>query len=106
MTSISFIYRLHNQSKAFYGKIHLRSVSDEHNGLDNVVRNVLFEGINAYRATKKLGPITEKGQLQVGVLSMMNQHTDHCSNEERNCFDFYATEKNDKITYYVNGREI
>lgn len=106
MATIAFIYRLHNQSKAFYGKIHLRSVSDEHKGLDNVVRGVLFEGINTYRSTKKLAPITEKSQLQVGVLSMLNHHTDHCSEEERNCFDFYATEQDDKMTYYVNGREI
>jgi hypothetical protein len=106
MTSIAFIYRLHNQSKAFYGKIHLRSISDEHNGLDNVVRNVLFEGINAYRTTKKLALLAERTTLQVGVLSMLNQHVNHCSEEERTCFDFYATQQDDKMTYYVNGREI
>jgi hypothetical protein len=105
MSAITFIYRLHTQSKAFYGKILLPSVSDDHKGLDNVVRSILLEGINAYRVTKKMTPIAEESQLQVGVLSLMNQQTEHNSEEERNCFDFYAVQR-DKMTYYVNGREI
>jgi hypothetical protein len=106
MATITFIYRLYNQSKAFYGKVNLSVLSDNHEGLDNVVRAILLEGINAYRAMKKMSALPEDAKLQVGVLSRLTLPNDYSSDQEESCFDFYAKQQEGSTIYYVNGRKI
>jgi hypothetical protein len=106
MSAITFIYRLHNQSKAFYGKVNLCTLSDDHKGLDHEVRIILMEGINAYRAMKKMTALPDDAKLQVGILSRLTLSQDHSSDQEVSCFDFYAKQQEGNNIYYVNGRKI
>lgn len=107
MATITFLYRLHSQAKAFYGKIILPSIPDQHKGLDTIVRSIVFEGINLYRTAKKLNPLTDSSTLSIGVLSLMNQHIEHCTTQEISCFDFYYIQSNNETgKYYINGKEL
>ena len=107
MASITFIYRIHNQSKAFYGKLVKPTLSDDHEGIDREVRNYVLSGLNAYRKQKNMAPFADGSKLQIGILGMMNGNIYFCTHDERTCFDFYAREQEQgRVHYYINGREI
>ena len=52
MSFITFIYRIENSDKVFYGKYVCDYVSDDHEGLDNEIKSIVIDGINAYRIQK------------------------------------------------------
>ena len=90
----------------YYGKIRLRSVADEHAGLDHVIRPIVLTGIRAYRAAKGYTDLRDS-EIQVGVLGLSNWHLEHCSDTERDAFDFYAVQQdNDSLLYWMNGQEV
>ena len=90
----------------YYGKIRLRSVADEHAGLDRVIRPIVLTGIRAYRAAKGYTDLRDS-EIQVGVLGLSNWHLEHCSDTERDAFDFYAVQQdNDSLLYWMNGQEV
>lgn len=106
MATITFLYRLRPRSFVYYGKIRLRSVADEHAGLDRVIRPVVLEGIRAYRAAKGYTDLKDS-EIQVGVIGLSNWHMEHCSEAEREAFDFYAVQQdNGSLRYWMNGQEV
>jgi len=52
MPFITFIYRIENTEKIFYGKYICDSVSDNYEGLDIEIKPVVINGINEYRNQK------------------------------------------------------
>ncbi len=107
MPFITFIYRIENNKKLFYGKYICESISDDHEGLDSEIEPILVDGINAYRKQKGLAKLNKK--IFIGVLSFC---TSDCipiysSDNEIKCFDFYYEEFIcEKNKTYVNGKLI
>jgi len=105
MPFITFIYRIGNNNKVFYGKYVCDYISDDHDGLDNEIKDIVNYGINEYR--KQMGIKVKK--IRIGILSL-SQHDcipTYSSDAEIKCFDFYHkthTLKNDET--YVNGKRI
>lgn len=103
MPFISFIYKVGNNSKTYYGKYCDESFSDDHDGLDTVVRYDLIRGINEYRKQNNMPEL--KSKIIIGVLSFS---TNRCiptfsTKNEIKCFDFYH-DYDKKI--YINGKKI
>ena len=101
MCFITFIYRIENNDKTFYGKFVCNYVSDDHEGLDLEVKPTVIYGINEYRKQKNLEELQEN--VYVGILSFSTNKyiPTYSSDEEIQCFDFYCDLAN-KI--YVNGK--
>lgn len=107
MPFITFIYRIGNNNKVYYGKYVCDYISDDHDGLDNEIKYILNCGINEYRQQKGFIKINKK--ISIGILSLcVNDYIPtYSSDAEINCFDFYHksyTLKNDET--YVNGKQI
>jgi hypothetical protein len=104
---MTFIYRIKNSKKTFYGKFITDYVSDDHEGLDIEMKHYLITGINAYRKQKNRKALTES-QISIGVMSFSS--SSHIplfsSNEEVKCFDYYSEQNTDKGTHeiYINGK--
>lgn len=106
MATITFLYRLRPRSFVYYGKIRLRTVSDEHAGLDRVIRPIVLAGIHSYRAAKGYTDLKDS-EIQIGILGLSNWHMEHCSDAERDAFDFYAVQQaDDSLSYWMNGQEV
>ncbi len=101
MPFITFIYKVIN--KTYYGKYCFDYISDDHEGLDTIVQNVLLQGLNEYRKKKNIQAL--KSSVMVGILSFSSNDTipTYSTENEIKCFDFYY-ENYDKI--YVNGKLI
>ena len=106
MTTITFLYRLRPRSFVYYGKIRLRTVAEEHAGLDRVIRPIVLAGIHAYRAEKGYTDLKDS-EIQVGVLGLSQWNMVHCSEAERDAFDFYAVQLEDgSFQHWMNGQEV
>ena len=103
MPFITFIYRIENNDKTFYGKFVCNYVSDDHEGLDLEVKPTVIYGINKYRKQKNLEELKEN--VYVGVLSFSTNRyiPTYSSDEEIQCFDFYCDLANN---IYVNGQKV
>ena len=101
MPFITFIYKVTN--KTYYGKYCFDYISDDHEGLDTIVQNVLLQGLNEYRKKKNIQAL--KSSVMVGILSFSSNDTipTYSTENEIKCFDFYY-ENYDKI--YINGKRI
>ncbi len=106
MTFITFIYKIGNNNKTYYGKYITDYISDDHNGLDTEVMSYLVDGINKYRQKKALSKLHSK--INIGILSFSsNKYIPvYSSDNEINCFDFYCIEENNKKTIYINGKQV
>jgi hypothetical protein len=106
MAFISFIYKIDNNKKTYYGKFVCDYISDDHEGLDNEIRWYVIDGINKYREQKELPPIEK---IYIGVISFsMNRYIPtFSSDQEIQCFDFYY-EKYEHVNEktYINGKLI
>ena len=103
MTFITFIYKIGNNPKTYYGKYNVDYVSDDHDGLDNfVVRPILMRGLNEYRKQKNLPKL--KAKIHLGILSFScNRYIPtYSTKREIKAFDFYCDY--DKI--FMNGKQI
>jgi hypothetical protein len=103
MPFITFIYKVGRNPKTYYGKWCVKSMSDDHNGLDTEVKDILINGLNKYRAKQDI-PIV-KSPILIGVLSFSSNSIIpmYSTKKEIKCFDFYCDYDN-KI--YVNGKII
>jgi len=104
MPFITFIYTI--GKKRFYGKYVADYVSDDHEGLDDVVQPIVLKGVNAFRKQKGLSPINH---VKIGILSFSVDNFVPCYSSEKEmvCFDFYCDEQNYyEQTIYVNGQKI
>jgi len=100
MTFITFIYRVGNNPKTYYGK-YCDDISDDHEGLDNEVKYSLLTALNKYKKNKK--PLKSKVFIGIISLSSNNYIPTYSSKHEINCFDFYY-DYDHKI--YINGKEL
>jgi hypothetical protein len=103
MPFITFIYRIENNNKTFYGKFVSDYISDDHEGLDLEVKPTVIYGINEYRKHKNLEELKENVHLGVLSFSTNRYIPTYSSNEEIQCFDFYCDNDNN---IYVNGQKV
>lgn len=105
---ITFIYRIGNNRKTYYGKYVFDYISDDHEGLDCEVSSAVVYGINKFREHKGLSELKKK--VSIGVLSFSSNRIipTWSSDDEIQCFDFYCKRINnkDKVYVYVNGERI
>ena len=103
MAFITFIYKVGNNNKTYYGKYCADYISDDHNGLDNEVKYELKRGLNKYRKQNNIQKIRSK--IIIGILSFSSDNfiPTYSSDNEIKCFDFYR-DYDDKI--YINGKLI
>jgi hypothetical protein len=103
MPFITFIYKVGNNYKTYYGKYCFDYISDDHEGLDNEVKNILIKGLNQYRKKKNIPKL--KTKIFIGILSYSSDHVipTYSTDNEINCFDFYY---NDDNKIYINGKLI
>ena len=103
MSFITFIYKVGKNPKTYYGKYCLNYISDDHEGLDNEVKDSLIEGLNEYRKHHNIPKI--KTKIIIGILSFSSNNIipTFSSINEIKCFDFYRDSDN-KI--YINGKLI
>jgi len=107
MSFITFIYRIENNKKTFYGKFVCDYVSDDHEGLDIKIKPTVIDGINEYRKQKNLEELKEK--VYIGILSFSTNKyiPTYSSPEEIQCFDFYYQQlNNNNRKTYINGNLI
>lgn len=107
MPFITFIYKIGNNGRVFYGKYSCDYISDDHEGLDRQVKHALIPGLNAYRKQKGLQEINKKS-VYVGVMSYSSCRyiPTYSTRAEIKCFDFYYIYQKSKDETYVNGRVI
>ena len=100
MPFISFIYKVGNNKKTYYGKYCTDYISDDHEGLDNEVKYILKRGLNTYRKNNNIPKL--KSNIMIGILSFSSNDIipTYSSDNEIKCFDFYCDYDN-KI--YING---
>lgn len=104
---ITFIYRMNDDAKIYYGKYISDYFSDDHEGLDKEIETLLFDSIIQYRKQQNLPEI--KINLYIGVLSFStNNHIPlFSSDNEKLFFDFYYEKysfNNSKT--FINGKQI
>lgn len=99
MSFITFIYRVGNNPKTYYGK-YCGDISDDHEGLDKEVYWDLVHGLNKYR--KKNGKPKLTSKIHIGILSFSSDRyiPVYSSERENKCFDFYYYENKT----YINGK--
>jgi len=107
MPFITFIYKIGNNKKIYYGKYVCCELPDDHDGLDDMIRQSVVNGINQYR--KQRGFEKLRKQICIGILSFSsNEYIPVFSTDrEIKCFDFYYKQH---ILYpdetYVNGKMV
>ena len=103
MPFITFIYKVGKNYKTYYGKYCFDDISDDHNGLDNEVKDILITGLNKYRKKNNIQEL--KSKIVIGILSFSSNDIipTYSTDNEIKCFDFYYNYDN-KI--YINGKLI
>jgi len=106
MVAVTFIYRIVNNPKTFYGKCVYLWLSDDHGALDVEVKCRLLPCINKYQVQNQLLAVSEE-EVKVGILSCsyVKNRYDYSSLEESQCFDFYYSQ-GDPLLYLINGEKI
>ena len=106
MVTITFIYKIKNINKTFYGKYIVDYMSDDHEGLDTEIKNDVLKFINVFRSSKNIKKIKYENLL-IGVLCCItnNNYLDYYSPDEIECFDFYYQKFRD-TQVYINGKKL
>lgn len=103
MPFITFIYKVGKNYKTYYGKYCFNYISDDHEGLDNEVKDILIEGLNEYRKKNNIQELKSKIIIDILSFSSNNIIPTYSSDNEIKCFNFYY-DYNNKI--YINGKLI
>jgi hypothetical protein len=107
MHTISFIYRIDKTNQTYFGKYLTDNISDNHDGLDTIIRPKLTYGLNKHRRINNKNKL--KQSIFIGVLSYSNTWMDFSSEREIKCFDFlyerYKTEEGVEVEDYWVNRE-
>lgn len=103
MPFITFIYKIGNSNRIFYGKYACDCISDDHEGLDDVIRRDVVDGINQYREQSNMSKLKSR-QICIGVMSLsINGYIpSYSTDKETKCFDFYYRYGET----YVNGKKL
>lgn len=98
MPEITFIFKTDINQSIQYGKIVLGSMSDDHAGVDHIVKKYIYNAINSYLINNSLPTLKN---VEIGVLGLIN---DWCSSDEQNMnmFQLYIDCRMEN-TYYYNG---
>jgi hypothetical protein len=104
--TISFIYRIAKTSQTYYGKFLTDKMSDDHDGLDVIIRPKLTYALNRHRRLNNKGKL--KQSIFIGVLAYSNTWMNFSTEREVKCFDFlyeqYTTKDGvDVEDYWVSG---
>lgn len=101
MPFITFIYKIGNNPKTYYGKCCFEYISDDHDGLDNEVKYILKDNLNEFRKQNNIQSI--KSKIKIGILSFSSSEIipTYSTKNEIKCFDFYKT-YDGKI--FINGK--
>ena len=67
MPFITFIYKI--RKNTYYGKYMTNCISDDHEGLDTVVRPYLVNGLNKFRKQNNLSKLKTKVKILENELS-------------------------------------
>ena len=107
---ITFIYKIENNPKTYFGKYCTDNISDDHEGLDKEILVDLLYGINKYRKQQNMEEITNDN-IKLGVLSFSYSNNIipvYSSNDEIKCFDFYYEyyDRSKNSIIYVNGKNV
>jgi len=107
MPFITFIYRIGNNKKKYYGKYVSEYISDDHEGLDSEIKPDVINGINAFRKQNGSGVLEEK-EIKIVILSFTtNQYIPtYSTDNEIECFDFYYKYFDNISKTYINGKLI
>ena len=105
MPFITFIYKIGNNPKTYYGKYFEDYISDDHEGLDTIVKSKLIHSLNIYRKNKNLPNIKSKN-IYIGVLSLSqsNNIPTYSTKKDIKCFDFYYSSYDSVSKIYINGK--
>ena len=107
MHTISFIYRIDKSNQTYFGKYLTDNISDNHDGLDTIIRPKLTYGLNKHRRLNNKNKL--KQSIFIGVLSYSKTWMDFSSEREIKCFDFlyeqYKTEAGVEVEDYWVNRE-
>ena len=103
MSFITFIYKVGKNSNTYYGKYCVNYISDDHDGLDNEVKNSVIKGLNEYRKQNNIPKL--KTKIIIGILSFSSNNIipTYSTSNEIKCFDFYRSYDNE---IYINGKLI
>ena len=105
---ITFIYKIENDQKTYYGKYCCDYISDDHEGLDKEIEYILIDGINKYRKQNNLPILEGKDKISIGVLSFSsNKYIPvYSSDDEIKCFDFYCKyyDRTKNSIKFMNGK--
>jgi hypothetical protein len=105
MSFITFIYKVGDKSKSYYGKYcDNSSISDNQNDLVIEVKEMLIKSLNDNRVKNSI-PALRPNKVTIGILAISSSSIEpnQLTADEIVCFDFYRDfEKN----IYVNGRKI
>jgi predicted secreted protein len=103
MPFITFIYKVGKNYKTYYGKYCFDYISDDHEGLDNELKDILIKGLNEYRKKNNIKKL--KSKIIIGILSFSSNNIipTFSSDNEIKCFDFYYNYDNN---IYINGKLI
>ena len=106
MHTITFIYRIDKSIKTNFGKFMAHYSSDDHSGLDTIIRPKLTYGLNKHRRLNNKNKL--KQSIFIGILSYSNDFMNYSSEKEVRCFDFlYEQYKTNSLVdvedYWVNG---
>jgi hypothetical protein len=106
MPFITFIYRIENTEKTFYGKYICDDIPNNDEGLDMEIKPTIINGINEYRNKKGLAKLDKK--VCLGILSFSSDRYTYIysSVEEINFFDFYYIHCYGVSETYINGQFI
>lgn len=106
MHTITFIYRIDKSQQTYFGKYMAHYISDDHSGLDTIIRPKLTYGLNKHRRLNNKNKL--KQSIFIGILSYSNDFMNYSSEKEVRCFDFlYEQYKTNSLVdvedYWVNG---
>lgn len=106
MPFISFIYKIENTEKIFYGKYICDNEEKFGGDMDLGIKSIVINALNEYRSQKGLEKLDK--DLCIGILSFSKDKNTYIysSDEEIKCFDFYCINYYDEKATFLNGKLI
>ena len=102
--SVTFIYKVGNNSRQYFGKVmlgrHLYISDDADGGTDGEIKGLLVRELAKHPNMKWI----QRKHIKVGILSIISGHNylANFSSQEAKCFDFYS----DGNKTWINGRRL
>lgn len=104
MLEITFIFKFNNEKNNKYGKILLRYLSDNHEGVDNEIKDIVENAINLYMTANLLSNINN---LKIGIIGIIDGNL-YSSDNEISIYDLYidcTNKEYKKHIYYYNNEK-